>query len=145
MAALSDYAENKVIDAILRGVALGAPTTLQFALSTAVRGDSAAPTEPAGNGYSRVAVTANLANFNSTQGAAGVASTGTDGTTENATAITWPVSTGAWGTIRSVWVMDASISGNSWISIDLASPLDVSGAGFTVSFASGQLQFQIDN
>lgn len=36
-------------------------------------------------------------------------------------------------------------AGNRWIRIDLTSSLNVSGSGFTVSFSSGQLQFQIDN
>ena len=40
---------------------------------------------------------------------------------------------------------DASTAGNSWICINLASSLSVSGANFTVSFSAGQLQFQIDN
>lgn len=141
---LTDYAENKIYDALLRGQALGNPATWHVALSTALRSDSAAPTEPAGNGYARVAVTANLTNFNSTQGNTSVSS-GTDGTGENAAAITFPASTGAWGNIQSVWFMDASSAGNGWISIDLAAALNVSGAGFTVTFANGQLSFQIDN
>lgn len=145
MTVLCDHAENKIIDAILRGQALGAPATLYLALSTGLRSDSAAPTEPSGNGYARVSVTASLANFNSTQGAAGVVSSGTDGQTENAVTITFPASTGAWGTIQSVWFMDASSAGNAWIAIDLTTPLAVSGSGFTLSFAAGQLSFQIDN
>lgn len=144
MSVLTDYAENKVVDAVLRGQSLGAPATLHIALSTVVRSDSGSPTEPSGNGYARVAVTANLTNFNGTQGATS-ASSGTDGTVENAVAITFPASTGAWGTILSVWFMDASTGGNGWISIDLSSPLNVSGSGFTLSFANGQLSFQIDN
>ena len=145
MSALTDYAENKCLDAILRGQALGAPATLHFALSTAARSDSGGPTEPSGNGYARVAVTANLTNFNGSQGSAGSASSGTDGTAENAVAITFPTSTGAWGTIQSVWVMDATSGGNAWISINVGASLNVSGSGFTLSFANGQLSFQMDD
>lgn len=141
---LTDYAENKVYDAILRGQALGAPATLYIALSTALRSDSAAPTEPSGGSYARVAVTANLTNFASTQ-ANTSASSGTDGTGENLAAITFPTSSASWGNIQSVWIMDAASAGNAWIAIDLAAALNVSGSGFTVSFAAGQLSFQIDN
>lgn len=143
---LTDYAENKIYDALLRSQALGNPATWHVALSTALRSDSGGPTEPSGNNYSRSPVAASLANFSGTQGAGTtVASTGTDGTGENNVPISWPTSSGAWGEIKSVWFMDAASGGNGWISIDLVSPLNVSGSGFTLTFAAGQLQFQIDN
>ena len=44
-AALSDYAENKTVDAILRGQTLGAPVTHYAALYTACPTDSTAGTE----------------------------------------------------------------------------------------------------
>lgn len=143
---LTDHAENKIYDALLRAQALGAPATWYIALSTGLRSDSTAPTEPSGNGYARVAVAASLANFSGTQGAGTtVASTGTDGTGENNASITFPTSTGSWGTVQSVWFMDASSGGNAWIVIDLTAPLAVSGSGFTPTFSAGQLSFQIDN
>lgn len=143
---LTDYAENKIYDALLRNQALGNPATWHIALSTALRSDSAGPTEPAGNGYARAPIAASLANFSGTQGAGTtVSSTGSDGTGENNVAINFPTSTGAWGDIKSVWFMDASSAGNGWISIDLAASLNVSGAGFTLAFSAGQLSFQIDN
>lgn len=143
---LNDYAENKIYDALLRGQPLGNPATWQLALGTNLRSDSGAPVEPAGNGYARVAVAASLANFSGTQGAGTtVASTGTDGTGENNVAIPFPTSTGAWGDIKSVWFMDASSAGNAWISIDLTAPITVSAAGYTLTFANGQLSFQVDN
>ena len=141
---LTDYAENKVYDALLRGQALGAPATWYIGACTDLRGDASAGVEPVGNAYARVPITANLTNFASTQGNT-VASTGTDGTGENAVAITFPASTGAWGNIQSVRFYDAATGGNSWIAIDVTAPLNVSGAGFTLSFANGQLSLQIDN
>jgi len=143
---LLDYAENKIYDALLRGQPLGNPATWQMALSTGLRSDSGAPVEPSGGSYARVAIAASLANFSGTQGAGTtVASTGTDGTGENNVAITFPTSTAAWGNIQSVWFMDAASGGNGWIAIDLPAALNVSAAGFTLSFANGQLSFQIDN
>ena len=44
-----------------------------------------------------------------------------------------------------VRLYDAATAGNSWIAIDLPAAINVSGAGFTLSFANGQLSFQSDN
>lgn len=146
--ALTDYGENKVLDALLRGQSLGAPATQYIALFTTTCTDAGPGTEvsTSGTAYSRQAVTAGLAAWAGTQSAGSTtASSGTGGTTSNNAAITWSASTAAWGTITSVGWMDASSAGNRWICIDLTSSLNVSGAGFTVSFAGGQLTFQIDN
>ncbi len=146
--ALTDYGENKLVDALLRAQSIGTPATWYIALFTTTCTDAGPGTEvsTSGTAYARQAVTASLANWAGTQGAGTtVASSGTSGTTSNNNAITWSASTAAWGTITSVGWMDASSSGNRWICIDLTSSLNVSGSGFTVSFAAGQLSFQIDN
>jgi len=144
--ALTNFAENKVVDALLRGQSLGAPATMHIGLATDTCTDAGAGTEPVGNAYARVAVASSLANWAGTQAAASTtASTGTGGTTSNNNAITWTASTGAWGNLQSVRWYDAASGGNSWICINLTTPLNVSGSGFTVSFTAGQLQFQIDN
>lgn len=144
--ALTDYAENKTVDALLRGQSLSAPATMYIGLATDTCSDSGAGTEPSGNAYARVAVTSSLANWAGTQSAGStVASSGTGGTTSNNSAITWAASTGAWGNLQSVRWYDAASAGNSWVCINLTSALNVSGAGFTVQFTAGQLQFQIDN
>lgn len=146
--ALTDYAENKAVDAILRGQALGAPATVHVALFTDTCTDAGPGTEvsTSGTAYGRQAVVSSLANWAGTQSAGSTAaSTGTGGTTSNNGAITWTASTAAWGNIQSVGFMDAGTAGNRWICINLASPLNVSGTGFTVSFAAGQLTLQIDN
>lgn len=144
--ALTDYAENKAVDALMRGQSLGAPATMYMGLATDTCTDAGAGTEPSGNAYARVAVTSSLTNWAGTQAAASTtASSGTNGTTSNNNAIAWPTSTGAWGTLQSVRWYDAASDGNSWICINLTSSLAVSGSGFTVQFTAGQLQFQIDN
>lgn len=144
--ALTDYAENKAVDALLRGQALGAPATFYMGLSTATCTDASNGTEPVGNSYARVAVASSLANWSGTQSAGStVASSGTSGTTSNNGALPWAASTGAWGTLQSVLWYDAAAAGNAWICIDLTTPLNVSSAGFTVQFTAGQLSFQIDN
>jgi hypothetical protein len=143
---LTNYAENKVIDALLRGQTLGAPATGYWALGTDTCTDAGPGTEVAGGSYARVSVVSSLTNWAGTQSAGStVASSGTSGTTSNNTAITFPQSTAAWGNLQSVWLMDAASSGNRWICINLTAPFNVSAAGVTVSFPAGSLTFQIDN
>lgn len=144
--ALSDTAENKIVDALLRGQALGAPASTYLGLTTDTCTDAGAGTEPSGGAYARVAVTSSLANWSGTQSAGStVASTGTGGTVSNNGTITWPASTAAWGNIQAVRWYDASTAGNAWICIDLTSPFNVSAAGVTLNFNAAALQFQIDN
>lgn len=146
--ALTDYGENKLVDALLRAQAIGTPATWYIALFTDTCTDAGPGTEvsTSGTAYGRQAVTAALANWAGTQSAGSTtASSGTGGTTSNNNVIAWSASTAAWGNIQSVGWMDASSAGNRWICINLTSALNVSGAGFTVSFAAGQLTFQIDN
>ena len=117
-AALTDYAENKAVDAILRGQSLGAPATVYIALFTDTCTDSGPGTEvsTSGTAYGRQSVTSSLANWAGTQSAGSTAaSSGTSGTTSNNSAITWSASTAAWGTIQSVGFMDASTAGNRWL------------------------------
>lgn len=143
MSALTDYAENRLIDALLRGQLLNAPSTLYIALSTEPRDEGDTPVEPEGGGYARVALTADLDNFTGTQGTAGAVSSGYSGVSSNAATIDFPESTDAWGQIRSVWIMDDSSAGNAWLSADLVHPITVSGPYFNLSFASGKLKFEI--
>lgn len=147
--ASTDYAENKQIDALLRGQTLGAPATGWWALGTNACSDAGSPTEPSGNGYARSSLAASLANWSGTLNSSQtVASTGTSGTSYNITAIPFATSTGAWASganLVSVWLMDASSAGNAWLCITLTSSVAVTGSGFTLSFPAASLNFQIDN
>lgn len=141
---LTDHAENKLLDNLVRGQSNALPTTWHIALGTNTCTDAGSPTEPADT-YARQAVTANLTNWAGTQAAASTtASSGTGGTTSNNGVITWAEATASWGTLQSVWFMDASTAGNAWICIDLTAPRAVSATD-TVRFPIGTLQFQIDN
>ncbi len=145
-AVLSNFGENKVLDALVRGQAIGTPATWYVALFTDTCTDAGPGTEVSGGAYARVAVTAGLTQWAGTQSAGSTtASSGTGGTTSNNAEIAFPESTAAWGTLQSVGWMDASSAGNRWICIDLTSTFNVSGSGITVKFSAGQLQFQIDN
>lgn len=145
MAAMSDYLENKLIDALLRGQSFTFPTTVYIALFTANPTDSTAGTEVTGGSYARVAVTCSLANFAGTQSAGStVASTGTGGTTSNNTVITFPTPSANWGTVTGVAVMDASTSGNVLL-FGALSASQVVNTGNAPSFAAAALSYQIDN
>lgn len=145
---LTNYGENKTLDALFRGQALSAPASWHLGLYTDTCTDAGPGTEvsTSGTAYARQSVAASLTAWAGTQSAGSTtASTGTTGTTSNNAVIGWPESTAAWGTIQSVGFNDASTAGNRWICINLSAPFAVSGAGITVKFNAGTLTFQIDN
>ena len=156
MAALTDYAENKIIDFLFRGQALGitgasaaagtGPTSLFLALFTAASTEAGGGTEVTGGSYARVAVTSSLANWAGTQAAASsVASTGTGGTTSNNAAITFPAPTAAWGVINSYAIFDAVTAGNMLIYGTLTANKTVNSGDAAPSFVAAALTFQMDN
>lgn len=143
--ALTDYAENKVVDALLRGQALGAPASWYIGLDTGSCTETGGGTEVTGSNYARVAVTSGLANWAGTQSAGStVASSGTGGTTSNNASITFPTPSATWGTVLSVRWWDASTAGNAWICVTLTTSNTIN-SGDTVSFPAASLTFQADN
>jgi hypothetical protein len=56
MSALSDYAENKVLDVLGANATFTAPSNVYLGLSTASFNDDGSGTEISGNNYARVAV-----------------------------------------------------------------------------------------
>jgi len=147
MGALTNYAENKIIDALLRGQALGAPATWHVAvLSNAADPEAGTLTEITGGGYARVAVTASLANFSGTQGAGTTtASSGSSGTSSNNNAITYATPNADWSAQAThLALMDAASGGNAWIVGALAAPKTVNNGDPAPSFAAAALSFQLD-
>jgi hypothetical protein len=146
MAALTNFAENKIIDALLRAQAIGVPATWHVALFTAAPSDTGGGTEVTGGSYARVAVTASLANFAGTQSAGSTtASSGTGGTSSNNGAITFPAPTGNWGVVTHFGLFDASTAGNLWIWAALTVSKTINNGDAAPSFAAAALTFQIDN
>lgn len=143
--ALSDFAENKIVDATLRAQAIGTPVTYYVALYTVCPTDSTAGTEVSGGAYARVAVTAGLTAFSGTQGAGTtVASTGTGGTVSNNAVWTFPTPTAGWGTVVCWGITDAATVGNIWIYSALTVNKTIN-TGDAVSFAAGAATYQADN
>lgn len=156
MAAMTDFLENKLIDFLFRGQALGitgasaaagtGPTTLYVALFTTAPTDSTSGTEVSGGSYARVSVSSALANWAGTQSSGSTAaSSGTGGTTSNNGTITFPAPTANWGTITSIGILDASTGGNLLLYGNLGTSKTVNNGDAAPSFAAAALTFQIDN
>lgn len=145
MSDLTNYAENKIIDALLRGQAIGTPGNWYFALLTAaVDAEAGTLTEVSGGSYARVSVAAALASFAGTQSAGSTAaSSGTGGQTSNNAAITFPAPTANWGQVTHMALMDASTGGNAWIVRALAAPKTINNGDAAPSFAIGSFTFTL--
>jgi len=99
----SDYLENELLDHVFGNSAYSAPASLYVALSTAdPTDDGSGLNEPVGNGYARVGVTNNLTEWPAATG----------GSKSNANDVTFPLATGAWGTITHFAILDAATGGN---------------------------------
>lgn len=142
----TDYAENKIIDWLFRNQALTPPSSFYIALFTTAPTDSSAGVEVSGGSYARVQVIGSLANWAGTQAAGSTtASSGTNGTTSNNNAITFPAPTSNWGTIVAVGFLDAASAGNLWLYGSLTTNKTVNNGDPAPSFAAGSLTNQIDN
>ena len=131
---LSNYAENLILNSLFGGTTLTPPTNLYFGLSTTTITEAGTNiTEPSGNGYTRLSITNNATNFP-------VTSTGTK---TNGTTLTFPTSTGTWGTIIDFFVSDASTSGNIICYGTLSTAKNVT-SGDILSFGVGNLTITLD-
>jgi hypothetical protein len=156
MAAMSDFLENKIVDFIFRGQALGitgasatagsGPTNLYVGLYTVNPSDTGGGTEVSGAGYTRVTISSSLANWAGTQAAAStVASSGNTGTTSNNGAITFGTPGANWGSITGFGIFDAVTAGNLLIWGALTTPKTVNNGDAAPAFSPAALSIQIDN
>lgn len=116
--------------------------TAVFTEQTAALDAGTAFVEVSGGSYARVAVVASLANFAGTQAAGSTtASTGTNGTTSNNGAITFPVPSAQWhpagGAIVGVVAFDAAAGGNAWDWSLLSAPKNINNGDPAPSIAAG--------
>jgi hypothetical protein len=121
--------ERAILDAWFGGTAPSLPATLYFGLSTTTISNAAGPTEPSGGAYARVASTNNATNWPAATG-------NTPAVKKNANAITFPTSTASWGNCTDGFVADAASAGTVLAFGVLSVAVNVTGAGFTVSFAA---------
>lgn len=130
MGALSDFAQNELLDHVLNA-AYSPAATVYLALSTSVltfESTVASMSEPSGSGYARVAITF---------GAAASRKVVQNGQ------VTFPqVTTTAWGTIQSFAVCDALTAGNILAFGSLSTPL-VTAVGNLPTFPDGYVEVDI--
>ena len=115
------YLSNKLLNLMLGSTAYSVPATLYVGLWTDSNtlvdaSDGSTSGEVSGGSYARVAIT----NDTTTWGAAT-----TDGTRKNKIAITFATSSGSWGTIEQVAILDASTAGNILWWSDLSVPKSI--------------------
>ena len=155
MAGKSDFLENKFIDWLLRGQAIGitgasagagtGPTNTYIALLTAAPSDSGGGTEVSGGSYARVTYASSLANWAGTQSAGSTsASSGTGGQTSNNNAITFPAPTANWGVVTHLGIYDASSGGNLLYWVALTASKTINNGDAAPSFAAGALTITED-
>ena len=144
--ALTNYAENKITDALWRAQSLGAPASWHIGLDTVACTEAGGGTEVTGGSYARVGVAASLAAWAGTQSAGSTtASSGTGGTTSNNAAITFPAPTANWGQAVSFRVWDAASGGNAWLCQTLTTPKTINSGDAAPVFNPAALSLQIDN
>lgn len=132
MAALSNYAEAKILNRILNSQAdadWAVITSVYVALFTAAPSDAGGGTEVATGSYARVTVT---------DGWTVVA-----GDAENTADITFPTASANWGTITHVGIFDASISGNLLFHGALTTPRTVNTGG-EAKFVAGDFTITLN-
>lgn len=122
----TNYLDNKIMDHVFGKTTYTAPTTFYFGLSTSAANKTGTVVEPSGNNYSRVSVTNNTTNFANASN--GTKSTGAD--------VVFTAPSGSWGTIKSVFIADASSSGNVLVMADVTA-VTIDGSSPTPTFASG--------
>lgn len=143
MASMTDYLENKLIDFLFRGGSFTAPANLYIALYTSAPSDAGGGTEVSGGNYARQQLNPGASNWYSTQADTTATSTGTNGTTGNASTIAWNSVTWS-GTVVAVGICDASSAGNLLFYKSLSASKTIA-SGDSISFATNALTVQIDN
>mgnify|MGYP006188488485 CR=1 FL=1 len=94
MTALTNDAENRILNHLCRGTAFTPTTPLKLALYTVTPSETGGGTEVSGGGYVRQNIT--------------FGSAATNGSISNTVAITFPVATANWGTVNGVAILDSS-------------------------------------
>ena len=137
MAALTNYAKNKLIDHLFRTSTFAKPTTLYIGLVTAITDAGAGiVTEVTGGSYARVVRNPLDANWS--------APVANNGTTANIASIQFPAATANWGTCTHFGIWDAATGGTLLIYAPLTAARTIT-TGTTPSFGAGTLTYQIDN
>jgi hypothetical protein len=120
---MSDYLENKVLDHVLGTTSYTMPATVYIGLSTASFNDDNSGTEISGGSYARQSIAFDAA---------------ASGTTDNTSAVDFPVATANWGTVSHYGLFDASSGGNLLVHGAFASSKTVE-TGDVLRIGAGEL------
>jgi hypothetical protein len=139
---LSWYAQNRVLDALIRGVPLVTPPTLYIALvTTAGANNFLSGVEIIGGSYARAVVPSTLAAWAGTQGQGSTGiSIGLGGHTSNNTDIRFPDPTSNWGSVVAWEAWDQPTFGTRWLYDNLQVPKTISVGDSSIIFPAGELQ-----
>ncbi len=122
---LTDYLENKLLNAILRNTSYSAPSSIFCALYTGTTDDTGAGIEVAGGSYARQTLTSGFPD----------ATGSTSGSVTNSSAITFPTATANWGTVTDVALLESN-NQKSFANTDINTSTDVitiTSHGFTTA------------
>ena len=124
MAAMSDYLENALVNAVLRNTSYTSVATVYAALYTTATDDAGGGTEASGGSYARTSI---------------AFAAPSNGVTSNSGTVTFPTATASWGTATHMAIYDAAVAGNRLFhgALQVSKTID-SGDVFT--FPTGQLQ-----
>lgn len=131
MSALTDIAENRVLNELFGGASFAIPGTWYLGLLTAAPSDNTSGTEvtSAGSNYSRVAVLNTTAQWNDASG----------GVKTNSTIISFSSAAAAWGTVGWVGFYDSSAANATlwvWSALTVSKSIQT---GDQPRFASGDI------
>lgn len=130
----ADYLADELLDHVFAAQAFTPPVTHYVALYTVAPTNAGGGTEVSGNGYARVAVTADLTNWPASVARA----------IANGAAFTFPTAVGGtWGPIVAMAILDAASGGNFLCWADLTTPKSVAD-GKTASFEIGDIDITLD-
>ena len=130
MTALSNYAENKILDHLFKNTTFTSPNAYIGYFNNAITDDSV-PTEVTGNGYARVQID-------------GLMGSAASGSISNTSAITFPAASGGdHGTVVAIAIFDNSTGGNMLAYGSLTTSKTISD-GDQLNIAIGNLTISID-
>lgn len=128
MTALSNHAENLLLDWLMTDESVTRPTSWYLALFTAAPNDSGGGTEVSGSGYSRQAVAFTAAS---------------SGAVTNDDLVSFTADGGNWGSITHAAIFDAGTSGNMLWHGALSSARTINDTD-TLNFAAGEIDLSLD-
>lgn len=120
---MASYMETTLLNLVLRATAFSAPSTVYLALYTSDPTAADTGTEVSGNAYARQTV---------------AFSAPSNGTCTNSSTVSFPVATGAWGTVTHFGLRSALTGGNLFFSGPLTTPQSVV-LNTQLQFLAGQL------